>query len=197
MSMTLPGKGRAEVKQTGGALEITIPARKNPFVIVFLFFWLCGWGFGESMAIKSLFKGSGNAPAFFLLFWLCGWTVGGFFAMTIWLWSVLGKEIVSVNSSMINIAWTIGSLKRIKSYKMSDIKNFKVLEQPIEPSRGRNLSLPGVGSNGVIAFDYGMKTIYFGGGLDPAEGNSILELLRQNGYIASESTHSFVHSAQF
>ncbi|MBI3760199.1 MAG: hypothetical protein HY269_10680, partial [Deltaproteobacteria bacterium] len=43
--------GRATMSESPDGLLITIPARKNWFIILFMAFWLVGWFFGEVTAI--------------------------------------------------------------------------------------------------------------------------------------------------
>jgi len=50
-------------------------------MIAFMVFWLCGWAFGEVMAIRQVLLGIGGGADLFLLIWLGGWTCGGVFAM--------------------------------------------------------------------------------------------------------------------
>src|SRR5450631_4372375 len=97
--------GRATMSESPDGLLITIPARKNWFLILFMAFWLVGWFFGEVTAINQIIRGhlphgtnlKGGLPIgvnLFLLVWLGGWTIGGAFAVVIWLWNFAGFEKV-------------------------------------------------------------------------------------------------------
>ena len=51
--METPYAGRATINDIYNGVEITIPAKRNPFIIIFLSFWLCGWLMGEIFALTS------------------------------------------------------------------------------------------------------------------------------------------------
>ncbi len=109
----VPPLPRFQVESLDTATRITIPSRKNWFIILFLGFWLMGWAFGEIMVLgiigTSVFAAAvGKTPdasagflgvSGFLLFWLAGWTVGGGYAIYLFLWQVTGKEVVDVSFS--------------------------------------------------------------------------------------------------
>jgi hypothetical protein len=56
--------------------------------------WGVGWAFGAISATRELMLGSRNAPDLFLTVWLTGWMLGGSWAVYVWLWNAVGKEIV-------------------------------------------------------------------------------------------------------
>jgi len=89
-----PFSGRSNIKKTGSSLRIEIPSRKNWFIIFFLGVWLGGWVMGESFALGALFLS--DTPLFangFIFVWLIAWTTGGFFAISFFLWQLVGKVI--------------------------------------------------------------------------------------------------------
>ncbi|MBK9288700.1 MAG: hypothetical protein IPN38_13675 [Flavobacteriales bacterium] len=74
MALVHPASGRAKITATLNGELITIPPRRNWFVILFLGAWTGGWAFGGGMALLNLFKP--DMPLFargFLMFWLLGW----------------------------------------------------------------------------------------------------------------------------
>jgi hypothetical protein len=93
------------IKNLSSSLIVTIPSRKNWFIIFFIGFWLIGWAFGEIAvggilltgaitllgSLLGLFDSSSNfsgagavalsGVGLFLIAWFGMWTVGGFFAI--------------------------------------------------------------------------------------------------------------------
>jgi hypothetical protein len=170
--------------------RITIPSRKNWFAIFFLGFWLFGWAIGEFAVLGFLaffafalvfgkstetslsFAGFGGL---YMLVWLGVLTVGGGFVLYNWLWQIAGKEVIDISSTGITIANKIFSFSRPKEYNAQYIKELRV-SQPINSMWspwGRTKQVWGTGQ-GIIAFDYGAKTVRFGSGFDEAEAKMIL-----------------------
>ncbi len=179
--MEVPYGGRAIINEFYNGVDITIPAKKNWFIIVFLCFWLCGWLIGEIMVPTTFFH-SGKDGLFdlFPLVWLCGWTVGGAFCLaTLW-WNLAGKEMISISAGVLKITKK-GSIAPTKSYDLNEARNFRVWEEPDNNfgfgTRRTSMAPWNVGANGTIKFDYGLKTVKFGDRLYQAEGEYILQRL--------------------
>jgi hypothetical protein len=170
---------KASVFDTPERLVINIPAEKNWPITLFIGFWLCLWAFGEFSVTRMLATGKtlgrGN---FFLVAWLGAWTVGGYLAISLWLWSMVGHEIVSLNPVNLSIRREILGFGRSREYDLPSVKNLRIDRTPLN-SRGSfwNSDSPPMLS-GAIAFDYGSKTFRFGGGLDEAEASQLIERLK-------------------
>jgi hypothetical protein len=185
--MEIPYTGRAIIDEDFGGIEITIPTKKNWFIILFLSFWLCGWFAGEIFVSARALGFWGRDPAPFLLFWLCGWTVGGFFALRTFWWTLMGKEVISVGQGALTIDRKGAFLYKLKSYDLRETKNFRAQEDYMSSGPfgyGRSNNIFNLDKKGTIKFDYGMQTIKFGDALDEAEANSILQKLRDKKLIS-------------
>lgn len=177
-----PSNGRAKIFRNGNDIEVQIPTKKNWFVIVFLTAWLVGWFIGEASVITTLFFD--DTPFFadaFLLFWLVGWTVGGTFCIAMLLWSIAGQEIIKVESGVIELGRQIFSLTKSKKYHINEVRYLTINPTPDYDiwGMGSQRNLFGL-KGGVLKFDYGLKTLKFGGGIDEAEGRLLVQLLRAN-----------------
>ncbi len=188
MAFEEPPKPRCKIEEAAEGLVITIPARKRWFMILFVGFWLCGWAVGEvfegGVLIQGLF--GGDAPwheangAFsigllvFMLAWLGGWTVGGLFAIYAWLWNVAGRQVVTVGVDGIRIENAVPMWRRGKEYRLADVRSLRVAPEQLTMWTFREgMRFWGIGG-GLLAFDYGAKTVRFGAGLDEAEAKMIL-----------------------
>jgi hypothetical protein len=178
-----PANGRAKVYKTGNNIEIQIPTKKNWFVIIFLTVWMGGWFLGEISVITILL--TNDTPLFanaFLLFWLTGWTVGGLFMMRTFLWSIAGLEIIKVENGILEIGRQILNFKKTKKYQISEVRHLTI--NPVSTNDiwgiGNQRNIFSLSNNGLIKFDYGLKTLKFGGGIEEAEGRLLIETLKLN-----------------
>ncbi len=178
MAKVEPGKGRSSIETPPGELRITIPSKKNYFIIIFLLFWLAGWFLGETNAIKEVFTPKVKEPELFIIIWLGGWTVGGIYAILAWLWNVAGKEVITLTSNELKHARRLLGLSISKEYDLNSIKNLRV--SPIHHSMfGSRNGMEFWGfTGGAIAFDYGHTTPKFGALLEEAEAAYIVEAIK-------------------
>lgn len=193
MAVENPNQGRATINDNGYGLEIIIPSRKNYFIIVFMCAWLGGWFMGESFAISELSKGltegfgsgvDGGIDAF-LLFWLIAWTVGGIVVIGLILWQIVGKEEILLTMEGITIRHRVFVSFRVKTYLLSDVKNFRQIINPTDDSIYSLFRIKALeqftGKRGTLAFDYGMKTVRFAAAIDEAEAGHIVGLFKERG----------------
>ncbi len=181
-----PSEGRAKIEHDGLSMKITIPSKKNWFIILFLSAWMMGWFWGESYAIKDLLETEILFIDGFMIFWLIGWTIGGLFAIIVLLWTLFGCEIITIEKPIFKIekgVLNIGIIK--KSYDLGIIKNLEL--SPVSNtdsifSNKKNINEFWGMTGGKIRFDYGMKTIKFGIGLDEAEARHLIDELKRRGY---------------
>ena len=173
------GKGRSQIEETPSGLRITIPAKKNYFLILFLAFWLVGWAFGEITALAQVLNPESGAPKLFMLAWLCGWTVGGAFAIYAWLWNVKGQEIVNLSSTELQHVRRLPFFQRSKEYDLSAVSKLRAQAPDRSIFGTRNgMEFWGI-SGGSVVFDYGHSTHKFGAQLDEAEANHIVTTIKQ------------------
>ncbi|MDB5048263.1 MAG: hypothetical protein JWO30_1334 [Fibrobacteres bacterium] len=192
MAIVNPEQSRVSIEEFADRVVVSIPVKRNWFLLLFLGFWLCGWAMGEFGAIASIVGGAGwflskTKPiehamipgGLFLLFWLGGWTVGGVFAIGSWLYQLKGKEIIVRDDRFISHKRDFVIFKRSKEYLNGHVKSLRVSTGSgniFNASPERMFEFWGMGG-GSIAFDYGSKTIRMGSGLQDAEVNPILEAL--------------------
>src|ERR1700742_1553015 len=103
--MESPYAGRAIIQDNFDHVVITIPAKRNWFIILFTLFWMGGWFMGETSAGKNVFTNF-NGAGLFMIFWLGAWTIGGAFAFSMLIWNLIGKEIITVFSGVLTIRRT-------------------------------------------------------------------------------------------
>lgn len=150
--------------------------------MLFLLAWLGGWTIGETNVAGQLLSAGDKTPTAFLSFWLVGWTLGGLFALGTVLWQLAGREVVTATSSALLYRIEVFGVGISRSYGASYIKNLRATEPSISPTWNQRRMLPplfGPG-NGLIAFDYGARTIRIGSSLEEAEAKSLVDSLIQH-----------------
>ena len=188
--MEQPYQGRATIQDDVTHVQITIPAKKNWFVIIFMCVWLCGWLMGEVSVLGMGIFGAGKNPAsLFLLVWLVAWTFGGLFAMRGLLWNLRGKEIITVGQGILGIEKKGAPFFKAKEYDLNQVKNFRVQEtNDYSGAFGRRYDSAGAfGQGGTLKFDYGLKTVRFGSGLDEAEARYIIQQLESRRLLTEKN----------
>ena len=178
-----PYSARHATEDTVDSFRITIPSQKQWFQILFIGFWLVGWAFGEFTVAGSLISGKGfGGASLFMIAWLGGWTIGGGYAMYILFWQLLGSEIIHVSNSGITTSRSILGFGLFpKEYSSEHIKALRVSASVSTNDMfgwSRASRFYGMGS-GIIAFDYGARTVNFGTGIDEAEAKQILSEIQQ------------------
>lgn len=159
----------------GGRVRLTLTARRNWFVLLFLSAWLVGWGVGEFMVPTQMLGKSGRTGIdLFAVAWLVGWTLGGGFALYIWLWNLIGREIIEIDSESLRIKRAVGSVGPLREFSLGHVRALRVAPVGFSPfDFASGMRFWGVGG-GSIAFDYGAKTYRFGSALDEAEAKQVL-----------------------
>lgn len=186
--MERPYKGRAIITDHYGNIDVVIPAKRQILVMLFLGFWLCGWLVGEGFALGALlgltsFGGGEIFVSLFLAVWLIGWTLGGLFVMRIFFWMLLGKEVITLGQGRLTINKKGLLFSKPKTYDINEVKGLRVQETATIGGYTTTSRRSVLMNNGTIQFDYGMKTIKFGNGLEVAEGKHILLELKRKGYL--------------
>jgi hypothetical protein len=170
--------GKSKIEDSNGKLSISIPSKKNWFILIFAFFWLFGWFFGLNSVTTEFNIGQNKDAGIdgFLIFWTIGWTLGGIAVLYLVLWGIFGKENIIIDGGICHIKKSIFNIGLLKKLDTNEIKNIRVDRIETGLISGNRWSFWGLGP-GRIKFDYGLKTFSFGLGVDEAEANYIAELL--------------------
>jgi len=188
--MVKPFVGKAKIKEISGGYKIEILASRNWFVIVFMTIWLCGWAFGWISAFGFLISSFGDVPVgvnLFILFWLVLWTSGGVHVIKTLVWMIFGKEIITIESGRLRIERDGDLLSKKKQYDLQIAKSFEVNAPPAFSyfNKSTHAGFFKHAKIGTLQFDYGLKTIRFGIGIDEAEGKFLLSKFKSKGLIAA------------
>jgi hypothetical protein len=169
-----PIGSNATVSEEFDGLRIVIPGCWHGG-LVFLSFWLCAWTFAGYQAWRSLF----HHFSLFLCIWLIGWACGELWACFAVLYGLGGKQIIVANAETLTCRTEIFGVGRTRSYRALEMTNLC-----FQPTRGRGRSK----RPSRIAFDYGSKTVGFGGGLVEADALELISRIRQRCPIAETAT---------
>ena len=174
--------GKATIEKNFRDISISIPSKKNWFILLFGLMWMGGWVFGFFSTSSILFTkhNTGKGIDAFLMIWLAGWTFGGIMVILTLLWGFFGKELFKLEGRQVIFSKTIFGIGQIKKLEREAIKNFRmvVIDDSFFSGKRNRLSIYGLGE-GRIKFDYGFKTYSFGLGVDEAEAEHIVKLLQE------------------
>jgi len=178
--MESPKTGRATISEGFNSLQITIPAKKNylmivmPVISIGMFFVIVPADFFKNMQHDSFF-------VFFGILWL---VVGLSTVLRTVFWTLAGKEVIKAEDGTITIQRKGDLLSRTRSYNLSEACNFRAEENnSAENNNVLNNFTSDFKGIGTICFEYGVKTIRFGEGLSQAEGNYIIQKLKDKNLV--------------
>jgi hypothetical protein len=193
-------RSRVTLDEIGG-LQITIPAARSLFLVLFLSVWLLGWSVGELAALGTLaawalgvapglkFGNAGGPPTPFLLVWLALWTVAGVVVMDVLVWQFRGRETIGIDPDGRSlVVGRLGTLipRRTRTFSMDEVRNLRVSPLSISmfPSPfafrenwDAQLQWLGIGG-GSIAFDHAGGTQRFGSQLSDTESRRLIKTIR-------------------
>jgi hypothetical protein len=172
-----PAPGRARFEDRDSGLRVVIPARRPILLLLFLIPWLVGWFFGERELLKQV-SGvnllSSVAGAAVVVFFVAGWTYGGVYAAAMVLWTLFGREVITLDGHSLTIRREALRLGRTHRYELAQVKNLRWIPSTDDPPSRRS---PWEG--GLIAFDHGKKTIRFARPLEDAEAKVVAKRLAE------------------
>jgi hypothetical protein len=183
---------RVTVADDPGGLGLLIPPKRNWFIILFMGFWLCTWAVCEIMIPAQFIKGEiPGITLIFLLAWLGAWTVGGAFAIYLWIWNLMGRQIITIQGHTLTTRRDIGGYGFDKEYDLTQVRDLRVSARGFNAlDYSASLDFLGIGG-GLVAFDYGAKTCRLGAGLDEAEAKFVVrKIIDRYSIEKSGRTHS-------
>ncbi|NYE60837.1 hypothetical protein FHW58_001989 [Duganella sp. 1224] len=174
-----PQAARFQAESTIDGFRVVIPASRNWFSILFFGAWLCGWAVGETRVAGQLLDPVNKPATAFSLFWLICWTLGGIYVFGSILWQFAGREVLTANSLALTYRIEMFGVGVNRSYSASDIKNLRTTEYAVAPNWSQRGTFPPLfgSGRGLIAFDYGTRTIRIGSSLEEAEAKALLTSL--------------------
>jgi hypothetical protein len=175
MNYVEPRGARHRVGIANGSEQLTIPLKRNWFVMLFLLLWLWGWALGWLSVARDLSHGFQPFEAA----WLCGWTASGVFAIAA-LAAQFGSERLRVVNRDLEVSTGVGPLRRTRRYRRQAIENLMAwTPEPyiFNAGRGQRPFWMRQRTTGAVKFDYGAKSIYLATGVDEPEGRMIVEWL--------------------
>lgn len=155
--------GRARFRAGDDRLEIVIPAARRIVGTLFLAVWLGAWAFGEALAIGLLLGGAGGSSLFPLL-WFGAWTLGGLVTLAAFVWTLAGREAVTVTPRELRVVRAMPLLRRGWSYDAGAVRDLRA-RPPLPGGSSRRRGVPAILSGrdlGSVAFDHGSGTAGFG-----------------------------------
>lgn len=184
MNFVRPRSWKLEETSSGPRIIISVPGIWP--LAAFLGLWLCGWAAGEVSAAKALWglvrswQGDWMAlfPAVFLVVWLAGWTIGGAFVWGFFLFSLRGREVVTLEGAELRVRLeTLMGLRWGSRFSLQGLSPAKLelTEFPLKKP-----SFPGGPASAFlshISIEGGGRKWKLGAGLDENAGRELLHVL--------------------
>jgi hypothetical protein len=180
--METPFTGRAIINDIYNGIEVIIPARRNWLAIVQAVFALFFCTVGIIVVpLQILNDPNPNTPRGVAVVFVLVPALLGFFACSALWWAFSGREVVTVEEGVLSIERK-NSMLKTKTYRLAEAANFRAAEDPWDYGymavRRAQLMPWIIKKTGTVKFDYGLGTIRFGDRLSEAEGNYIIQRLK-------------------
>lgn len=168
LSLITPAISRRLSPDADIELIIPIPHNNQWLRLPILVYWLMGWILGELAAVDELNHWSLSSNHNFFLIWAVLWTAGGIYALFDLLWQLWGRQALVINSAFLAHRRSLFGLGRTKRYDLARIQNIHVASHLQTGWRSSR-----------IVFDYDMRTIQIGSGMDEIEAKQIAKTIQK------------------
>jgi hypothetical protein len=183
----LTNNGKAKIEKTSDGLMITVPSKKNELILLVGIVWMALF-LGFLMILFSNPIKSDLDTNVFLIMGIAGIGSGLTIAFAL-LWGYFGQEKFIMDGNEVFFEKTVFNIGIKNRLDISGINNFRTefvnytfdFKADIANSNlyiDKCLAFCGFGT-GKIKFDYGLETYSFGFGVDDAEADDIVELLKE------------------
>lgn len=155
----IPRGPRASIETTGDSMIITVPTRKDWYLIIFLCWLIYEWLHRFSLfggpwwGIPAFFAESASAPILFLLV-----SIPLIYFLYMLCWLLFGKEEIRVTNRAIACNKLVFGIRFAKEYFALHIKNLR-LYQNLNNDKHSFFSSGAGHNSGWITFDYEVNTI--------------------------------------
>lgn len=183
MPVDTPTEGRAKIERVDPDLVITIPVKRELAVTVFLAIFIGAWANGMILALGHLFDFEDLPTTIFLIVWSVGWSFVGGALIVGFLWTLVGREIVTLSPLALTIERGIWSLRRRRTYELGRVRNLRETASGTAPIWKSRLTMATFPGSGYFTFDYDDKTLHFGPFLEETEIEHILGQMRSHAHI--------------
>lgn len=161
-------------------LRITIPSPKRRYPIIALgigLVWIIVFSLFFS---RSVFSPTYGGESWFPVVWAIGVFVTVIYVCGILLWLLAGVEVIKVDHTGIKTRRQLFGIGRTRHYDGDHICQLRTAPIVYATTYRSNFTAEYLGlAGGQIAFDYGAKTVRFGGSLDEAEARMIVDAITQ------------------
>lgn len=166
----LPAGSSVLIRETSDGLGIYNPARRKPFLLLFLIVWMFMWSMGFRFGVVTVL-GGGVAGVFVAIIWLPVWGIIGIAVSLLLGWYAFGWERLFITDGVFVHSKGIGPLRRMKAYAVSELSGFR-----IDPRKSTaNDGLP------IAALQYEVRGIVrrFGVEMSTHEANAVLDAVKR------------------
>jgi hypothetical protein len=176
----VPSESRHTIEDNGEMLRITIPALKRRYPILATGLGLVWVIIFLPLASRSFFDSSYRGESWLPYALLVMFVLVCTSAVVILSWLLFGVEVIKVDPAGIKMRRQILGLGRTRECDGDHIRRLRAAPIVYATTYRNNFTWEYLGlAGGQIAFDYGAKTVRFGGGIDEAEARMIVDAITQ------------------
>jgi len=157
-------------------LRVVIPARRHPFLVLYVVFCLGMWALGEAAVAHALLADPWTGATLAAAVCLLPWTAFGAAVLAACAWLAAGRAVVTVTDRALTIRCAAFGLGSAREYDLAHVHALRLAPWWIfKPWAALGFTLWLMPGAGPIALDYGARTVRFGNGLDEPEARRIVE----------------------
>lgn len=184
MNIEKPYKSRAIIEETMSGIMITIPAKRNFFIVFFAFLGLVSQIIVGYIFSTLMLRFAKEVPDTFWVLFLAALGYSIITSLLSLLWYIMGKEVVTIERGVLTLKKVGAPFARTKSYTIADTGNFRTIETD-NSFWSQNKTAP-YRRAGAIVFDYGMKSKNFGMSIDEPEAIYLVNFLKEKELIPNK-----------
>ena len=141
--------------------------------------WLAGWTYAGAMIFWGVIAGQ-IKDIWFLATWPCFWLLSELLALYVFLWVLVGYELITVTPGIIIIKRSIFGCGPSKEYPIPKITNLRASEfYATFFSWSYNMAFWGL-TGGTVAFDYEGELKRFGINLNENDAKQLVKTMKIN-----------------
>jgi hypothetical protein len=167
----LPDGSSVLIRETGDGLGIYNPARRKPYLLLFLTVWLFMWSMGFRFGVQLLFDG-GVPGIIASVIWLPIWGMIGIGVSIVLGWYAFGWERLFITEGVFVHARGIGPARRMKAYAASEVSKVHVDSRTGTSAEGMPVS--------AIKYDVRSMTRRFGIEMSRQEAEAAVAAMKRH-----------------
>ncbi len=173
-------EGRIRIRQKKDLLEIRIPLKKNPMLLLLMLMATAAWCFALFISISVVLADHSFWIRAGILLSIGGWFVIGMAGASVFMWMFFGRERIVITGDYFITDKPLIFFYRRSFYDNKDIRNMRSDIEIFKVHRNNQWKDE---QRIVLKFDTPDKTAIFARGIDAPQAEYILLAIARSGYL--------------